>query len=321
MYKTIAIYGTHLQKKIINHLIDEEIISKNGLLVIDGSRKQVKVNDTVIGLNFNVFSKVLTSIRNIKKLRELDLECETLISTHFTGINALFFSSFIKCQEKILIDDGIGTPVLLLDNKVYNRLVRFQVRFSIIRLILFLFYDTKLTTVQKATQNFTKYYSIYNFKKLFSDKPFEFRYIDGVNKKFEILPENVGFIGSPMVDFGLVSKMKFKQLLSEIIDGEGPLTYFLHPNEKKANHFEMEGITFVRPQTSIEEYFEKNGVPETLFSFSSSATLNVASANPDVKIFNINFKSFFRNKSHVYNKVLDEFSILESTYTVQNNPN
>ena len=66
--------------------------------------------------------------------------------------------------------------------------------------------------------------------------------------------------------------------------------------------------------TSVD--FDKNGVPEILYSFSSSSVLNIASANPDVKISNISFSSFFRNKSKVYSQVLNELNISESKYKI-----
>lgn len=316
MYKTIVIYETQLQKRIINYFIDNGEISNERLLIINAIGHQVKVNKHIIDLNFNKFSKIYTSFRNISKFKEENLVCETLVSTHFTGINALFFSSFIKCKNKLLIDDGIGTPVILLDNQIYKRLIRFQVRFLIIRTILYFFFNTNLLPVKKAVKEINKYYSIYNLEKLFTKTGIDYKYINGFNKEFVLMSRKIGFIGSPMVDFGLVSENKYMHLLSSILSGEGSFTYYLHPDEKRENLLEIKGISFVKPQVSIEEYFEKHGVPETLYTFSSSASINIAAANPDVKIYYIKFKSFFRNKSNVYNRVLNTFSIIESIYTV-----
>lgn len=314
MYKTIAIYETQLQKRTINYFIKNNVIDKDELLIIDATGHEVKLMGQTIKLNFNKFSLTFDSLKNVKELSKLNLKCETLLSTHFTGINSLFFSSFVKCNNKILIDDGIGTPVLLLDNNLYNRLIRFQVRFFLIKLALKLFYNIKLLTVQKSINDFQKYYSIYNLNHLFKNRLFDFKYIDGVNKKLKLLPNTIGFIGSPMVKFNLVSKKRFKQFLCKILNGEGPFTYYLHPDEKKINSYIANGITFVKPNNFIEEYFDKNGVPEILYSFSSSSVLNIASVNPEVKILNISFSSFFRNKSKVYSQVLNELNISESKY-------
>lgn len=316
MYKTIAIYETKLQKKIICHFISEGVISENGLLIIDAIGHKVKLMDRTIDLNFNKFSNIFNSLKNTNELKELNLECETLVSTHFTGINALFFSSFIKCKQKMLIDDGIGTPVLLLDNSLYNRLFRFQGRFFFIKFALRLLYNIKLLTVQKATLDFSSYYSIYQFENFFSNNSYEFRYIEGVNKKYEFITKGIGFIGSPMTEFGLVSEKKYKTFLSTIVNKEGPFTYFLHPDEKNTLNYQIDGVNFVKTNMFIEEYFEKHGVPETLYSFSSSASLNIAAANPKVKIFNIGYESFFRNKNKIYHQVLNELGIKKSTYTV-----
>lgn len=314
MYNTIAVFETQLQKKIIFNFIEIGLINKYGLLIIDATNHKLIINDINIDLNFNKISNVFKSIKNIKILKKLNLECKTLISTQFTGINALFFSSFINSDKKILIDDGIGTPVLLLDNRVYNRLFRFQLRFYFIKSILSLIYNVKLLSVQKATTNFDKYYSIYDLGVFFSNKPYEFKYVDGVIPTYEIINDEIGFIGAPMVEFGLIGENKFKALLFKIVKNEGPFTYFLHPDEKNKLTYNISGIKFVKPKTLIENHFEDYGVPKILFSFSSSAALNIATANPQVNVYNIGYKSYFRNKNQLYQKVLNQFSVKETSY-------
>ena len=318
MYKTIAIYETQLQKRIINHFINKGVIKKKGLLIIDAIGHKVKLMDKVIDLNFNKFSMIFSSMKNVMELRKLNLECEILISVHFTGINALFFSSYIKCKEKILIDDGIGTPVVLLDNTLYNHLFRYQVRFLFIKLALRLLHNVKLLSVQKSTLDFSSYYSIYQFGKYFSNKTYEYKYIHGVNKKYESISKGIGFIGSPMTEFGMVSEKKYKTFLSTIVNNEGPFTYFLHPDEKNTINYQIEGVSFIKSKMTVELYFEKHGVPETLYSFSSSAALNIAAANPKIKIFNIEYESFFRNKNLIYRQVLNELGIKKSRYKINN---
>tara|TARA_B110000027_G_C16118167_1_gene301316 strand:- start:2511 stop:3461 length:951 start_codon:yes stop_codon:yes gene_type:complete len=316
MYDTIAVFETQLQKKIIFNFIEIGLIKKKKLLIIDASNHKLKLNELNIDLNFNKISNIFKSFKNIKALKKLNLKCKTLISTQFTGINALFFSSFINSDKKILIDDGIGTPVLLLDNSLYNRLFRFQLRFYFIKSILRLFFNIKLLSVQKATITFDSYYSIYNLGVFFDYKPYEFRYIDGIIQKYDLINKEIGFIGAPMVEFGLTSEKKLKALLSKIVKNEGPFSYFLHPDEKYSLDYNIQGVNFLKPNMLIERYFEIHGVPKTLYSFSSSAALNIATANPQVNVYNIGYESYFRNKNQVYLKVLNQFSVKKSFYNL-----
>jgi hypothetical protein len=100
MYTTIYIYETYFQKSIIDYLINNAFFDNNKSLVIDATNHNLIIKNVEFKINFNKSNLIVPSLYNIGKLKKENLCCETLVSTHITGINALFLSSFIKTKKK-----------------------------------------------------------------------------------------------------------------------------------------------------------------------------------------------------------------------------
>ena len=145
MKDNIFLFETAAQKKIVQKLINDLNLSVDDYKVFDCSGHNLKFDNYTFIINFNKISLLNKSLINIFKLKKIiDFKCKKFYSTQFTGINALFWSSIFEAENYILIDDGIGTPVIIIDNQIYDSLWKFRIRFNIIRFVLKLFYNIKL---------------------------------------------------------------------------------------------------------------------------------------------------------------------------------
>lgn len=311
MKDNIFLFETAAQKKIVQKLINDLNLSVDDYTVFDCSGHNLKFDNYTFIINFNKISLLNKSLINIFKLKKIiDFKCKKFYSTQFTGINALFWSSIFEAENYILIDDGIGTPVIIIDNQIYDSLWKFRIRFNIIRFVLKLFHNIKLFDVKSTLKKINVYYSLYY--KFFEDKQIPYT-LCPVKKLYSItkVAKNVnGFIGAPMIEFGLINKDFYISILKKIISKYGDLNYYPHPDEKEIYSLkDLQGLHLYPNKSPLEFYFQNNSVPDKIFSFSSSCALNIAVCCDEIEIYDIEYESFSRTKSSIYSRVLGFYGV------------
>lgn len=313
MYKTIFIYETFFQKSIIEHLIENKYYDKEQSLIIDATNHKICIEGEEYNVNFNRFGMLISSLKVLRELRKLALTCETLVGTHITGINALFFSSFISSKNKVLIDDGIGTPVLIQNQKLFNSKIKYQIRFLITKTLLLL-HNIKIKNVVNTLGTIDRYYTVYK-SKIVPERSFPIYPLNFYEQQYTTNMEEVCFIGAPLLDFKLCDEESYKMLLLAVKHKYGDYKYYLHPDEKLTIKFKIEGIEFIKLNKPIEKSFFKNGVPEFVIGFTSSALLNLSlskykNTNPNFRY--VKKKVYGKKNDEYYYEILEQNNIYES---------
>jgi hypothetical protein len=217
-----------------------------------------------------------------------------------------------------LIDDGIGTPVLLQNQSIFKYKIKFQIRLIITEILLSL-YSVKLYSINNILPDITHYYTIYKNISFRNNECLSIVHLNLYEKEYRIVENETCFIGSPMMEFNLCKQGIYRNLLIEIKKKYGNFKYFLHPDEYIALSFRIEGIEFIKLNQSIENYFGTNGIPKNVISFVSSAILNLA--NSKNAFININFryikmKIYGSAYDELYYKILEQHNIIDSGITI-----
>lgn len=294
MNRKVIIVETKFQEKIIadNYEIDEEDI----VITVDNS--SLKVGDHNFICDFNKVHLWIQSLLALGKIRrQVDLRCNTLISTQINGLNSLVFSSVINPVNRVLIDDGIGTPALLKEPNILFANKRFWVRFNIVRLLILLFYRIDVLSVKNRIKTIHRYDSVYPSLSDFIAVPFHVQYLRPLfsgkleKKKYKLI------VGSPMVEFGLMSLKGYEEVMNSL--GCRNTIYIPHPDErveKEFNYFR----TIISPLT-CEGFIKETGIPSNLISFASSVALNVREySKVDLTILEYTPRKY----SHIYTEIL-----------------
>lgn len=210
----------------------------------------------------------------------IKFKCDLLIGNLLTNFNSFFIISAFDYSKLILIDDGIGTPVILKHPDYYSSQLKYRIKNILLKITYPLFFKEKFKIIKDFLPDISFYFTIYDFK---NDIPSE--KIKIFNASTKILYKHKCFIGQPMIELGLISKEKYIGFLNNIIRMEGSITYYAHPSETFLQKIKINGLIFVKNEWPIEKEFEKNGIPEYVISFFSSSLLHLKQENPNVNIF------------------------------------
>jgi hypothetical protein len=276
-YDIIYIVESGFQQKIIDHLIDQVYPNKSYLVIKKNRDGFLLGENNWQAADFNHSKGILKSIATIYKFPKL--KCEKLIGTHFTGVNCRFFEAIINYDMLELIDDGIGTPVILDNPNFYFGQPFSILKFFVLRLLMIsVFLKTKNT--KNIIKNVSLYHSVY-FKDYLGLKV---NYLDYFKKwSSEIIRSKIGFIGQPFVEYGFINEIVMIKLIKQIISENNViLNYFPDPCEKWIYNQKIENLNVVIKDKPLELYFKENGTPETLYTFVSSALLNIKMISPSV---------------------------------------
>lgn len=280
-YDIIYISESGFQKKIIEHLISNIYPDKN-YLWLEGKEGCFKDNNNkVYSIDLNHIRGIFKSIGAIAGFPKLS--CDLLIGTHFTGVNCRFFEAFIKYKELHLIDDGIGTPLILRTPTFYRSQPTSLLKFYVVRLLAFLLRFKYIKTTRSIINSVNKYYSIYKSVSqkipLIEINPFS-------AKNIELKDEFIGYIGQPLVEYGIVEEKYYKEHLSSIIEKfKKPILYYADPSEKLIFSYKMDLLKIADKNEPLESFIAKNGIPKIITSFVSSALLNLKLMCPEIRAF------------------------------------
>ncbi len=274
-YKYIFCYETKLQKRIIDKLISK--LQPESFLCINALGHELKIEDNTFKINFNKPKLWFESFKELGRLKALDLSADYFAGTIFTGHNALFLSSYFKKSEYILIDDGIGTPVQLNGGMFLEKKIKFRIKHFFLKALLSL-NNIKYLSMSDTLENIKYHYCIYKGYNYFSHT----KYVDLIDEKIRI-NEGVLFIGSPLVEFNIMSQKNYLALLQKIKTKYGDIKYYPHPDEVYMKNVSLPGIEVIESTMNVEEYIIENGARRIMISFSSSAMLNMANYFKDQK--------------------------------------
>lgn len=281
-FDIIYIVESGFQQKIVDHLIEQIYPNKNYLIIKKSGDGFQLGNQSWQAVDFNHGKGILKSFGTVYKFPKLS--CDKLIGTHFTGVNCRFFEAVIKYKKLELIDDGIGTPVILNKTNFYFDQPFSLLKFFILRILLLsVFLKTKST--KKIIKNVSLYHSVY-----FKDyQGLKVNYLDYFKRwASEINTGKIGFIGQPFVEYGFIKEKVMIEILIQIIsENNGVLDYFPDPSEKWIYNQTISNLNVVLKDKPLELYFKENGTPEILYTFVSSALLNIKMISPATKGFYI----------------------------------
>ena len=303
-YEAVFVYETNFQKNIIEYLIEQHYCNKK-ILVIDARYDKIRILDEVWNINIGSRRNTLKSLINILKWKK-NIITDELVGVLFVGLNSRFFEMFITYKHLILIDDGIGTPVLLKNperwwkEKSYRRVYMFNC-------IILLLCGKWFKTTKQLIKRISTYYTIYN---LSFNNSFAVEKLDFLNTyNIKINKGTVGIIGDSLSRIKDVDKRN--TIIKQIYEFfSTPIHYFPHPREQFINEIDKTYIAeIIKPTTTVEDYFNKNQMPEIIVSYYSTVLLNLSMMKiSDVKLFYIPIKKDKIGK--YYYELLDSVGVL-----------
>lgn len=269
IFDVVLVYETNFQKTIVEKLIEEKYKDSDSLL-IDARNHQIRIYETTYNVNLGGLRWIARSITDIQKLPKI--YTKELIGTHFTGINCRFFESYIDYEVLSLIDDGIGTPAILR-NEHFVKTPGWFFRLLCANFLMLALNGRRLKTVKELISRISNYYTIYNFisnsycASLTDKVIYHLNYYDGY-KDIKVINGLACYIGSWKNPY-------IEQCLKYVRKRHNKIYYFPHPGEKVSDTIRQVVDEVVRPDSTIEDYFKKNGIPEFVYGSMSSVFLNI----------------------------------------------
>lgn len=294
MYSEVHVIETRLQE-----LIMESFVKTDDTLTFRFSKGRVYVENHSFICDFNKFFSLPISLFNLARIRrKYSFKAHRFVSTQINGLNALVFSSLISSENRVLIDDGIGTPALILDKNCLEGNRRFILRWKITNFCLRMLFGIEVLLVEERLKTVTHYFTIY--PKLTAILPISF----SVTKNPSILSEldysgnYTLLLGSPMCEFGLMTREGYEGLFRGFQSEN--VVYVPHPNEYGVNM----DLNVCVSYNSAEEYMMNNGFPNRIVSFASSVLLNVLeNSMVDVLLF----EYIERDSYSTYTKLIESY--------------
>ncbi len=280
IYDAVFVYETNFQKKIVESIVSKYNNSK--IEFIDARFHKIIFKNKCYNINLNGVRNTINSIKDLRNFPKI--KTNKLFCTALTGINSRFFEAVIDYNSLSIFDDGIGTPVILIDKK-YLKTLNLCVRFWFSFIVLFLLNQKKLSLTKNLISKIEFYYTIYPY--------YSYKY----NQRLKIIPiifferknsviidDYIGFIGSS--DY-LNRNSKIEFIYNKF---KKKIIYYAHLMESIDN-LNMEYISkVIIPETTIEDYFKKNGVPSILVGDISTVFLNVKLIYGDFPLLYVFYK-------------------------------
>jgi hypothetical protein len=277
--KAIIFIQTDLHLAIANKVAEK--YKPEDILVLDCRNYSFEYNNKRFFLKLYGYGNVLKTFFSFRK-NKIQFRCDELIGNLLTNYNSFFIISVIEYSKLVLIDDGIGTPVILKNPGFYDTILKYRIKNIVLKSAFPVFLQRRFKTIQYFIKDIYKYYSIYRFK---SEIPVE--HIDIFDKHLHLNKGTKCIIGQPLVELKLIKEEKYLSFLNEIIAREGTVDYYAHPMESFLEKKEINGLIYHKNLVPIEKHFEKTGVPEYIISYYSSSLLHIKSQTPEARIYYI----------------------------------
>lgn len=295
--KVIIFIQTDLQLSIAKVIIKK--YSPDDVLILDLRTFSCRVDDKLIFVNLYGFKNIGKTFYSFKK-NKIKFKCEFLIGNLITNYNSFFLISVIDYSKLILIDDGIGTTVILKNLNYYDYNLKYKLKNFLLKSIFPVFYHKNFKMINEGVNDISFYYTIYDFKTKFKSEKIN------IFKESQVILKNVKcFLGHPLIEYQLISEEKYILFLEKLIKKEGPILYYAHPKEYYLKNIPINGFTFITNDDPVEIIFEKQGIPEYIYSFYSSSLLNLKIHNPTT-----NFYYVLNNISITSDNIFEEYKNL-----------
>lgn len=268
-YDAILVFETDFQKTIVDKIVKLFYAHKN-ILLLDARNFKISFSGKTYHLNLNGIKNTLFSLRDLFLFPKLNTE--ELICTAFTGINCRLFPKIINYSILTLIDDGSGTPAILLSG-TYPWTFKLRTRYWFANTLFVLSNGKLLNTTKSLIKKAQRYYCIYDFvNNNYSDytRNLTIKKVDYFSKHdFESDCNNdVGFVSNGAGDNN--------NLLDDVFlrTGKKPI-YYPHPHENTNCINKNKIREIIRPDGILEDYFIRSGTPKMLFGDPSTVFINL----------------------------------------------
>ncbi len=269
-FDTVYVFETDFQKTVVESLLKTRPQTETRLIV-DARSGKISLGGEEYQINLNGIKPVLRSLRSRQTLPAIS--AGELVCTAFTGFNCRLFLTSIEYEKLSIYDDGTGTPVILKDGRYVTRSVHNVVRYLFASIYTLLRYGKALPSDKRILGRLDTYYSIYPFvdERYTKEHAPQLRIValDYFHTRRYMLRDAVGYISTGE------SGMKNSALARAVAAQGRKPEYYPHPHEdvSAVDKALISGI--IRPQGTIESYFEEKGVPGRLYGEISTAFLNL----------------------------------------------
>lgn len=279
-YDIIYVSESGFQQKIIEYLIANIYPTKNYLWLKGEGGHFVDNEGRIYNIDLNHVKGIFSSITSIFKFPKLT--CDYLIGTQFTSVNSRFFEAFVSYTELHLIDDGIGTPLILKTPTFFISQPTTILKFALLKIFALMKYKN-VKSASNIIRSLNKCYSIYNINiigiPIVKINPFS-------SLNIVVKEDFIGFIGMPLVEYGMLKEEFYLMHLNRIIKHyDKPIKYYPDPSEKLIFKHDIVNLEIIKKNEPLESYVEKNGIPFIVISFVSSALLNLKLLCPQVEAY------------------------------------
>jgi hypothetical protein len=308
--KVIIFTQTKLQQMIACEIIKKFPVDDVIVIEVDNYRFTLEGRNYFINL-YGI--KHIFETFNSFKTNNIHLKCDILIGNLLASYSSFFFVSFIQYSRLILMDDGIGTLVLLKHPNYFNTLKKHVFKNVLMRFYYWTVFNSRFKISTDYFDDIKFYYTIYDIK-----PPMPFEKLTVFKKLIHIIHDKKCFIGQPVVEDGFISGEKYIRFLIDFIGREGDIVYYGHPREHFLENVSIKGLTFYKKDEAVEKYFEEEGAPEYIYSFYSSTLLNLKIQNPELKLTFItnDFAVINKEISNTYKEILVDCGIQEYCHSL-----
>lgn len=297
-FDAIFFYDSHFQKLVVEYLIKEKY-SEKSCLVIDAIGGKYSWADNTVHLGFNTLKQSLSSLKNIRKFPK-NLSCDEIVGSWLTGNNSNFLLSSIQYKKIVLIDDGIGTPVILKVGDIFKLVdYKYKLNFLLLRILFLISGKKQPLRNPKIIACVAKYWSLYQGEVSLNKER-----ITPFNTDFEIVKGQKAFIGQPFIDYGMMDKESYLETLNNIRGGS-TLRYFPDPSEKWYLGQNIDGLDIAEKGEPLEVRLQKEGMPEEIYTFVSSAILNLKTIFPATNGFFVRMPNAKKFRNYYYEVLAD----------------
>ena len=246
-------------------------------------------------------SEILFFVRNFARIFYLSIRISRvrrLVVGNILNPWMRFLVSHSRAKEIIILDDGNATIPILQENRKIEEQFRIPPQMKIRKnmLISWLQNSPVMNNQLKFFTVFDSWDNNHTLIKISNDFGYMKQFVGSFETTAEVL-----FIGSPLVNFGLISGEVFQQLLTSLIKyfiGH-ELIYVRHRTEPEEFPGNLKCISFDRP---IELYLLENKIlPPVVASFFSTA--------------GINLHRIFGNRLQVLNMRIPDYLITNPQYS------
>lgn len=275
-YDLVLYHETRLQKQIVEYLV-ENVFNDMKCLIISRDKNWIQIENARFYFNFHFWVSGLFSLLYLPyiRLRLKKIVCDEFCASFLPAINARILAGWIKHKRRSNIEDGLGT---FLHIKNMDEVIE-KIPFPLANK----FIGQYLSEKKSFFDNIDRYYTIYGKSKYFNvgveDKVYE---IPVLEKGYPKLTQDIYFVGQPLVERKLLSKVEYVKNINHLAEEFKELKYFLHPSENIHYNFN-DNVKVYKTVETLEDYIKKGSKPKLVLSYGSTVLVSLKLQYPEIK--------------------------------------